>query len=68
MQELCTRKGLNNARPPRPFPAENLQKFQRVIADFLAKGGITLSLSPWAAPALFVIKKPDPVPGKEAWV
>jgi hypothetical protein len=55
------------ARPPRPFTQEESAEIQRVIADFLAKGWIVPSLSPWAAPILLVPKKPDPVTGKRAW-
>jgi hypothetical protein len=55
------------ARPPHPFTAEESAEIQRVISDFLSKGWIAPSLSPWAAPVLFVPKKPDPVTGKQAW-
>lgn len=54
------------ARPPRPFTADESAEIQRVIADFLSKGWITPSLPPWAAPVLFVPKKPGPVTGKRA--
>jgi hypothetical protein len=37
------------------------------LDDFLAKGWITPSLSPWAAPVLFVPKKLDPVTGQRSW-
>jgi hypothetical protein len=55
------------ARPPRPFTLEESAEIQRVIAEFLANGWITPSLSPWAAPVLLVPKKPDPVTGKRSW-
>jgi hypothetical protein len=51
------------ARPPRPFSPEETQKIHKCLNDFLAKGWITPSLSPWAAPVLFVPKKLDPVTG-----
>jgi hypothetical protein len=52
------------SRPPRPFTREETQEIQRYISDFLGKGWIRPSLSSWAAPVLFVPKKPDPVSGK----
>jgi hypothetical protein len=56
-----------HARPPRPFTSEESAEIQRVIANFLAKGWIVPSSSPWAAPVLFAPQKPDPVTGKRAW-
>jgi RNase H-like domain found in reverse transcriptase/Reverse transcriptase (RNA-dependent DNA polymerase)/Integrase zinc binding domain/Integrase core domain/Retroviral aspartyl protease len=52
---------------PRMFSPDESAEIQRVIKEFLQKGWITPSLSPWAAPVLFVPKKPDPVTGKRAW-
>ena len=54
------------ARPPRPFTAEEDATVKKYISDFLERGWIKPSLSPWAAPVLFVPKKPDPVTGKKA--
>jgi hypothetical protein len=48
------------ARPPRTFTPDESAEIQRVIADFLAKGWITPSLSAWAAPVLFLPKRPAP--------
>lgn len=53
-------------RPPRPFTAEEDAAVKKYIADFMERGWIKPSLSPWAAPVLFVPKKPDPVTGKRA--
>jgi hypothetical protein len=55
------------ARPPKPFTTEELDEIQKYLDDFLAKGWIVPSLSPWAAPVLFVPKKLDPVTGKRSW-
>jgi hypothetical protein len=55
------------ARPPRPFTAEETQEIRNYLDEFLSKGWITPSLSPWAAPVLFVPKKLDPVTGKRSW-
>ena len=38
-----------------------------MLNEFLAKGWIAPSLSPWVAPVLFVPKKPDPETGKVTW-
>ena len=54
-------------RSPRPFTSEEDAELRRYLQDFLAKGWITPSLSPWAAPVLFVPKKVDPVTGKRTW-
>ena len=56
-----------SSRPPLPFTAEEHTIIKQYIADFIAKGWIKPSLSPWAAPVLFVPKKPDPVTGKRSW-
>lgn len=45
------------ARPPRPFTPQEDEQIQKHLTDLLAKGWITPSLSPWAAPVLFVPKK-----------
>ena len=54
------------SRPPRPFTAEDHEAVKKYLADFVAKGWIKPSLSPWAAPVLFVPKKADPVTGKRS--
>ena len=54
-------------RSPRPFTAEEDAEIQRYLQDFLAKGWVVPSLSPWAAPVLFVPKKVHPVTGKRTW-
>jgi transposase InsO family protein len=55
------------ARPPRPFTAHEDAEIQKYLKDLLSKGWITPSLSPWAAPVLFVPKKIDPVTGEKTW-
>lgn len=55
------------ARPPRPVTNDELEEIKSTIAEFLANGWIVPSLSPWAAPVLFVPKKRDPVTGKLSW-
>jgi transposase InsO family protein len=55
------------ARPPRVFSDEETKEIRKYLDDFLAKGWITPSLSPWAAPVLFVPKKRDPVTGERTW-
>ena len=55
------------SRNPRPFTREEDEEIQRYLKTFLENGWIRPSLSPWAAPVLFVPKKPDPVTGKIAW-
>jgi hypothetical protein len=55
------------ARPPRMFTPEESIEIRRYLTDFLNKKWIVPSLSPWAAPALFVPKKADPVTGKRTW-
>lgn len=55
------------SRNPRPFTREEDEEIKRYLQDFLNKGWIRPSLSPWAAPVLFVPKKPDPVTGKKMW-
>jgi hypothetical protein len=52
---------------PHPFTSEEMQEIRRYIAQFAAKGWIVPSLSPWAAPVLFVPKKVDPVTGVKTW-
>lgn len=54
-------------RNPQPYTAEEDAELQRYIRELLAKGWITPSLSPWAAPVLFVPKKVDPVTIKRTW-
>lgn len=54
------------SRPPRPFTVEEHDAVKKYLADFIAKGWIRPSLSPWAAPVLFVPKKADPVTGKRS--
>lgn len=54
------------SRPPRPFTVEEHDAVKKYLADFVAKGWIRPSLSPWAAPVLFVPKKADPVTGKRS--
>jgi hypothetical protein len=58
------------ARNPMPFTAEEEQEIRKYIQDFLDKGWIVPSLSPWAAPVLFVPKKVDPVKREKhgAWL
>ena len=51
-------------RSPRPSTAEEDAEIQRYLQDFLAKGWVIPSLSPWAAHVLSVQKKIDPVTGK----
>lgn len=55
------------SRNPRPFTAEEDEEIRRYLKTFLENGWIRSSLSPWAAPVLFVPKKPDPVTGKRSW-
>jgi hypothetical protein len=55
------------ARPPRTFSPEETQEIRNYLDEFLSKGWITPSLSPWAAPVLFVPKKLDPVTGQRSW-
>jgi hypothetical protein len=55
------------ARPPRPFTAQEDAEIQTYLHDLLSKGWIAPSLSPWAAPVLFVPKKVDPVTGEKTW-
>ena len=54
-------------RNPRPFTTEEDVEIQRYLKELLGKGWITPSLSPWAAPVLFVPKKVDPSTGKRTW-
>ena len=54
-------------RSPRPFTAEEDAEIQRYLQDFLAKGWVLPSLSPWAAHVLFVPKRVDAVTGKRTW-
>lgn len=52
------------ARTPfRLSPAEELE-MKKQIAELLDSGFISPSISPWAAPVLFVRKKPDPTTGE----
>jgi hypothetical protein len=55
------------ARPSRPFTPHEDAEIQKYLKGLLAKGWITPSLSPWAAPVLFVPKKVDPVTGEKTW-
>ena len=55
------------ARNPHPFTQEEDAEVKRYISTFLENGWIRPSLSPSAAPVLFVPKKPDPVTGKRSW-
>lgn len=55
------------ARPPRGFTPHEDAEVQKYLKELLAKGWITPSLSPWAAPVLFVPKKVDPVTGEKTW-
>jgi hypothetical protein len=55
------------AQQPRPFLPAETDEIRKYLDDFLAKGWITLSLSPWAAAVLFVPKKVDPVTGERSW-
>lgn len=55
------------ARNARPFTREEDEEVQRYLKEFMENGWIRPSLSPWAAPVLFVPKKPDPVTGKRSW-
>jgi RNase H-like domain found in reverse transcriptase/Integrase zinc binding domain/Reverse transcriptase (RNA-dependent DNA polymerase)/Integrase core domain len=55
------------ARPPKPFTAEETEEIKKYLNDFLSKGWIVPSLSPWAAPVLFVPKKVDPVTKQRSW-
>ena len=52
---------------PWPFSTEEDAEIQRYLQHFLAKGWVVPSLSPWAAPVLFVPKKVDPVTDKRTW-
>jgi hypothetical protein len=45
------------ARPPKPFTTEEMQEIKTYLDDFLAKGWIVPSLSPWAARVLFAPKR-----------
>jgi hypothetical protein len=53
------------ARTPMPFTSEEETEIRKYITDFLSKGWIVPSLSPWAAPVLFVPKKVDPITGEK---
>jgi hypothetical protein len=55
------------AQKARPFTAEEEAEIRKYIQEFLEKGWIVPSLSPWAAPVLFVPKKVDPVTGEKTW-
>jgi hypothetical protein len=55
------------ARPPRMFTPEESVEIRRYLTDFLNKKWIVPSLSPWAAPVLFVPKRADPVTDKRTW-
>ena len=55
------------ARNPTPFTTEEELEIRKYIEDFLDKGWIVPSLSPWAAPVLFIPKKVDPVTGEKTW-
>jgi hypothetical protein len=55
------------ARPSRPFTPHEDAEIKKYLSDLLAKGWIASSLSPWAAPVLFVRKKVDPVTGEKTW-
>jgi hypothetical protein len=55
------------ARPSRPFTPHEDAEIQKYLKYLLVKGWITPSLSPWAAPVLFVPKKVDPVTGEKTW-
>jgi hypothetical protein len=55
------------ARPARPFTPQEDAEIKKYLAELLAKGWISPSLSPWAAPVLFVPKKVDPVTGERTW-
>ena len=52
---------------PKPFTAEEDAELQRYLRELLSIGWIVPSLSPWAAPVLFVPKKVDPATGKRTW-
>ena len=55
------------ARPPRPFTQAEEQQIRRYIDAFFEQGWLVPSLSPWAAPILFVPKKADPTTGERTW-
>ena len=54
------------ASQPRRLTPDEDAEIQRVLKELLASGWITPSLSPHAAPVVFVRKKPDPVTGTRA--
>jgi hypothetical protein len=47
------------SKPPYRMSTPELKVFQVYIEDFLKKGYILPSVSPWGAPILFVKKKDD---------
>jgi hypothetical protein len=51
---------------PRPLSREDDEELRNVLSELLHNGWITPSLSPYAAPIVFVRKKPDPVTGHRA--
>lgn len=55
------------ARNPNPFTAEEKADIRKYIEDFPDIDWIVPSLSPWAAPVLFVPNKVDPVTGEKTW-
>jgi hypothetical protein len=54
------------AAQPRPTTVEEDNEIKRLLDELLTKGWIVLSLSPHAAPVVFVRKKPDPITGKSS--
>jgi hypothetical protein len=51
---------------PRPLSREEDEELRTVMSELLHNGWITPSLSPYAAPIVFVRKKLDPVTGHRA--
>jgi hypothetical protein len=52
------------AAQPRPLTVEEDTELRRLLDELLTKGWIVPSLSPHAAPVVFVRKKPVPITGK----
>jgi hypothetical protein len=52
-----------NRAKPLPLQQEEHDEIHRQLDHLMASGWITPSLSPWASPALFVRKRPDPLVG-----